>query len=271
MSDVTGRYFTEDSTLKEISSFPHNALASGENFYEVLRVMNGNCLFLNDHIQRLKNSIILAGYKYTWESREISAVIKDVIRKNELVNGNIRLVLLPKKEGLPVLYTYCVPFSYPSAGMYLLGVPTATFKIVRSNPNVKQYNHRYQEQVREFILNNSIYEALLLDNADCITEGSKSNVFFVGNDCIYTAPGESVLKGITREKVIVLCNNLNYRIIEKPISIDTLPEMEAVFLTGTSPKILPVNRINQVSFPAYHEVMQTLMQAYDRLILESGE
>ncbi len=75
------------------------------------------------------------------------------------------------------------------------------FKIVRNNPNIKQYNHVYQQQVREFILKTNIYEALLRDDMNCITEGSKSNVFFIRKECVMTAPGEKVLKGITREKV----------------------------------------------------------------------
>ena len=103
---------------------------------------------------------------------------------------------------------------------------------------------------------------------NCITEGSKSNVFFIRKECVMTAPGDKVLKGITREKVISFCNKLNYKLIECPISIDTLPSMEAVFLTGTSPKILPVNRIDQITYSTGHPMMKNLMAAYDDLIQE---
>lgn len=266
MSEYCGSYYYEDKLFKETSYFSATAFETGDCFYEVLRVMNGSCLFVRDHLERMQNSVSLSGSEYTIDIHDVSSVIRELIRRNKLINGNIRLVLQEKEGRSPVLYAYCVPHSYPSPELYENGVPVAVFKIVRNNPNIKQYNHNYQQQVREFIRTNNVYEALLLDNMNCITEGSKSNVFFIREGCVITAPGEKVLKGITREKVILLCSKLNYKLIERPISIDTLPSMEAVFLTGTSPKILPVNRVDRITYSTRHEMMRNLMEAYGELI-----
>ncbi len=267
MAEYRGSYYSEGSTFREIASLPVTAFNAGKNYYEVLRVINGHCLFLKDHLLRLQKSVSLAELDYEFIIQDVAAVIRGLIRKNGIINGNIRLVLQVKEGGSPVLYTYCIPHAYPSPDDYDKGVPTAVFNFVRSNPNIKQYNHAYKQQVAEFIANNNIYEALLRDDRDCITEGSKSNVFFVARECIMTAPGDQVLKGITREKVFLLCKNLNYKIIESPISINTLSRMEAVFLTGTSPKILPVNRVDEIPFSTANERMRNLMAAYDDLIV----
>ncbi len=266
MSEYRGLFYTEGSSIKNISSLSETAFTTGDCYYEVLRVLNGNCLFLEDHLLRLQNSVNLAGVDYTFTIQDVSAVIRELIQKNNLANGNIRIVLQVHKGRGPVLYTYCVPHSYPSPGDYEKGVPTAVFNFIRQNPNIKQYNHDYKQQVLEFIKEKDIYEALLRDEKNCITEGSKSNVFFIANEKVMTAPGDQVLKGITREKVFLLCNKLNYKIIECPISIDTLSSMEAVFLTGTSPRILPVNRIDEISYSTGHPMMRNLMKAYDDLI-----
>jgi branched-chain amino acid aminotransferase len=268
MSDYAGSYYSEDSSFKKISSLSAAAFQTGACYYEVMRVLNGNCLFVEDHLKRLQTSVSLSGLKHTFKIQDVSAIIRELIRRNDLINGNIRLVLQAKGGNPPVLYTYCVPFSYPARELYEQGVATAVLKIVRNNPNIKQYNHIYQQQVRDFILKTNIYEALLQDDLNCITEGSKSNIFFIRKECVMTAPGEKVLKGITREKVISLCSKLNYKLIECPISIDTLPSMEAVFLSGTSPKILPVSRIDQITYSTGHAMMKCLMAAYDDLILE---
>jgi len=248
MADYWGSFYSEGSTLKKISFLSDTAFETGACYYEVLRVQQGNCIFLEDHLQRLQDSVSLSGLVYTFHIQEVSAVIRELIRINDLESGNIRLVLQVKENHPPVLYAYCIPFSYPLPELYEQGVPTAIFKIIRTNPNIKQYNHTYQQQMRDFIRRKNIYEALLCDDSDCITEGSKSNVFFISKDCVMTAPGEKVLKGITRAKVILLCNKLNYSFKECPISIGTLPAMEAVFLTGTSPKVLPVNRIDKLTY-----------------------
>lgn len=265
MPEYCGTYYSEDLSFKKTSFLPIAAFETGACYYEVMRVMDGNCLFIEDHLNRLQRSVSLSGLKYTFNFQEVSAIIRELIRRNVLVSGNIRLVLQAKENRQPVLYTYCVPFSYPARELYEQGVATAVFKIVRNNPNIKQYNHGYQQQMRDFILKTGIYEALLQDDMNCITEGSKSNVFFIREECVMTAPGEKVLKGITREKVISLCSKLNYKLIECPISIDTLPSMEAAFLSGTSPKILPVNRIDQIHYSTGHVMMKNLMAAYDDL------
>ncbi len=266
MSVYSGSYYSEDSSFKKIASLSDTAFQTGAVYYEVLRVMQGHCLFPDDHLQRLQHSVSLAGLKYTFNLQVVTGIIQELIRLNELRDGNIRLVLHVQEGGPPVLYTYCIPFSYPSPEMYETGVPTAVFKTVRRHPNIKQYNHIYQEQVRDFIRTSAIYEALLCDDRDCITEGSRSNVFFISRENVMTAPGDQVLKGITREKVISLCKKLNYKLLECPISIDTLPLMEAVFLTGTSPKILPVNRIGLNTYSTGHPMMKNLMAAYDELL-----
>ena len=268
MSDYSGSYYSENSSFRKITSLSSSIFETGACYYEVMRVMDRNCLFIEDHLKRLQTSVSHSGLKYSFNIQDVSSIIRELIRKNELINGNIRLVLQAKESLPPTLYSYCVPFSYPGRELYEKGVPTAVFKIVRSNPNVKQYNPVYQQQMQDFILKTNIYEALLQDNRNCITEGSKSNVFFIRKECVLTAPGEQVLKGITREKVIYLCSKLNYRFIECPISIDTLPLMDAVFLSGTSPKILPVNRIDQVSYSTGHFMVKNLMAAYDELIQE---
>jgi branched-chain amino acid aminotransferase len=268
MSDFSGSYYAEDASFKKIATLSTADFETGACYYEVLRVMDGNCLFIEDHLNRLQSSVSLSGLKYTFSIRDVTAMIRELIRKNELKSGNIRLVLQAKESRQPVLYSYCVPFSYPARELYEQGVPTAIFKIVRSNPNIKQYNPVYQQQLRDFILNSNIFEALLQDDLNCITEGSRSNVFFIREEYVMTAPGEKVLKGITREKVILLCNKLNYKLLECPISIDTLPSMEAVFLSGTSPKILPVNRIGHLTYSTGHIMLKKLMEAYDDLILE---
>jgi len=98
-----------------------------------------------------------------------------------------------------------------------------------------------------------------------VSEGSRSNVFFIRHDLIRTPPGDQVLKGITRNKVIQLCRKLNIKLIEDPISIDELNKFEAVFLTGTSPKVLPVRRIGSMIYNPDHQLTRLLAVAYDEL------
>ena len=107
--------------------------------------------FSEDHLNRLNGSVRLSGLSFTVELNPVLKVIRKLILMNNLVNGNIRLVLQVKEPAPPVLYTCCVPFSYPVTAQYERGVSTAVYRQVRINPNVKQYDPSYHQQVLAFI------------------------------------------------------------------------------------------------------------------------
>jgi len=269
MEPAGGFYF--DGTGFCASGSPDAGIFEEGDFYEVLRVMDGVCLFVKDHLNRLNDSILLSGITRLPDTRWIQDIIAELIFKNHLVSGNIKLVLKAMTNGRQVLYAFCIPFSYPEPVHYLNGVTTAVYNAMRLNPNVKRLVPVLQEPLQKFIADKKVYEALLTDNHDRILEGSRSNVFFIRGAEVLTAPGDRVLKGITRMKVIYLCNKLNISLIEKAISINDLNKTEGVFITGTSPKILPVRRIDECIYPTDHLVLRKLMVAYDLLVREEIE
>lgn len=266
MTDCIGKYYSRGDSFRKIPFTYSMDPYTGTSFYEVLRVIEGKCIFLGDHLDRLNESLRLSGISYSFGSDQVFSILQGLIRRNGLLSGNIRLIVRVSKTEPPELFSCCIPFSYPNAAQYEQGVSTAIYHISRANPNVKQFNPLYQKEMLTFMADRNIYEALLVDEQACITEGSRSNVFFIRHNALFTAPGNTVLKGITRDKVISICKELNYMLIEDPISINDLNSMEALFLTGTSPKILPVCRIDDRLFNVDHPMMRILMEAYEQLI-----
>ena len=59
------------------------------------------------------------------------------------------------------------------------------------------------------------HEALLLDYKGNIAEGPGENFFMVKKGVIYTPPLGTILKGITRETIFELAEDLGYKIKEK--------------------------------------------------------
>lgn len=263
MTDCIGEYYTINGEVKEASGLPERLLETGLCLYEVVRVVNGRCLFPGDHLQRLAESVGMAGGVFHLPAGAGRA-LQTTIEWNRLQNGNLRLVW-KEENGMPALYIWPMPFSYPDADAYANGVAVSVFGRQRSNPNVKQYVTGLQEAMKSFIASQGVYECLLTDESGHITEGSRTNVFFIRGSGLVTAPGDRVLKGITRGRVIALCENLEIGFSECDIPRETLGSMDAVFLTGTSPRVLPVNRIDTLPFRVDHPLMRRLMHAYDRL------
>lgn len=266
MSECIGLYYSENIVFKETSCFSDEEVQAGVVLYEVLRIVGSTALFLEDHIQRLQESVRLSGYSYSVSVPVIHYLLRHLIRRNELANGNVKIVLRFSGHQSPVLFTYIIPHAYPTPEMYQHGVETDLFLAERVNPNIKRMIPETRRRVMEFITAENLYDALLIDDEEQITEGSRTNIFVVRNHTVITPPAGQVLKGVTRSKVIELCNKLNYKLIEEPVSINSLNELEAAFFSGTSPGILPICRIANHRFVLPHPMVQALMQSYNEML-----
>ncbi len=234
--------------------------------YEVIRIIKGTPLFYDDHFARLKSSVQKTQNELEITKKDLKTQITDICRLNELENCNVKvLVLLYQKEQITLLHIN--KFYYPSQEEYDSGVKCCTVKLKRSNPNIKMINTSYKAEIKRVAEENSAFEVLLVDNNDKITEGGKSNVFFVKGDKIYTSPEEYILKGITRQYIIDVCEKLGYEVVETLIGVDQLSEFDAAFITGTSINAMPLKTIDGcILNSSQNLVMRNVMRGYNSLV-----
>jgi branched-chain amino acid aminotransferase len=230
--------------------------------YEVIRVISGKCLFLEDHLIRLFNSLSLANRKLNKSTDELICCIYKLISANTLSNGNIRIDIFFQQSEAHIL-AQVIPHKYPSSEDYLKGVKAISYKADRDNPNAKILNPALREKINDLIKIAGAWEALLINNQGNITEGSRSNLFLVKNGTIYTPPSGEVLEGITRNHIIRLCKEKAHKIIERNINYSEINQFDSAFITGTSPKILPLNKIENITFTTNNELMRELIMAYN--------
>jgi len=230
--------------------------------YEVIRVIDQKCLFLEDHLTRLFKSVSLAGKKLNLSGNEISANIYKLLSINSLLHGNIRLDIFFQKSQFQVLIQI-IPHNYPSSEDYSAGVKAISYKAQRDNPNAKVLNPELREKINLQIKTVQAYEAVLVNNEGYVTEGSRSNLFFIKNDTIYTAPSELILVGITRDQVFKLCREKAIKITERNIKFSQINQFDSAFITGTSPKILPLNGIDEIRFDTTNKLIQDLIVLYN--------
>lgn len=138
----------------------------------------------------------------------------------------------------------------------------------RKNSTVKKWNPHLRSKTEAVRQEKAVFEVLIIDRQGNITEGSKSNLFFLKGDKLVTPPESSVLPGITRHKVIELCRHFNIPLSFRKIPYHQLADFNEAFLTGTSPKILPIRQIDNFKFGISSQIIRKLMQAYERLIRE---
>jgi len=242
---------------------------SADIYYEVVRLIDGKLLFLADHLSRLRKSISDAGLDYPG-NREIKDNLALLISENSFRDGNIRICLQKADLLEQVLQCYFIPYVYPDSLMYEKGVKLAIYPHIRPNPGIKKWDDHFRTLVSSFIQEKKVYEAALLNRQNQITEGSRSNIFFIDKkDCLITPPQKMILPGITRKYVLGIAHLNGIPIIERNVSLDSLHSLPSAFISGTSPKVLPVKMLDQYRFDVSHPLLKLLIVKFELLIQEN--
>ncbi len=240
---------------------------SKPTIYEVIRVIEGVPLFLEDHLVRLQASAASLNINVQGIISNITLDISELIKVNNNPEKNIKLVVYNLDNTTPDYIMSFINSNYPTKEQYTAGVPTILFHAERHNPNAKIINNELRETINIKLKEENAYEALLVNNRGEITEGSRSNLFFIEAGKVYTASKEDVLIGITRKYILQACNNLKLEVIEQPIPFSMLEYAEGAFITGTSPKVLPIASINEILIAsANNSIVSSILYEYNMLL-----
>lgn len=228
--------------------------------YEVLRVVDGIPLFFEEHLERFQKSARLAEKTIVYTQKQIHDFLLELIEKNKIITGN---VLISCKINLKIFF---IPHNYPDTEQYQHGVVCGILHAERDNPNAKVFQTSVRTAANEMIQKEGFYEILLVNHEQFITEGSRSNVFFVKEKHLITPAVDKVLPGITRQKTMDCAAELNIIVDQRDVKLKELPTFDAIFLTGTSPKILPVMQIADKKFPVNNVAVKALIKQFDYMI-----
>ncbi len=262
MDELSVNYFILNEDTLPVKSFENTCRKISFGVYEVVRLMKGIPLFGEDHFNRMAHSLQLVNKQCPIGFNDFEARLKHLAEANNRQEGNIKIVADNLSEHILLFF---IPHYYPTEHEYRTGVKTGFYRAERTNPNAKTHLFGLREKVNVYLKEKDFFEVFYIDNEGLITEGSRSNVFFIRNGIVYTCPSEKVLLGITRQKVIECIRNLNIPLVEESVCENEAASFESVFLTGTSPKVLPVSGIDGHIFSCENETMQTIRKEYDRM------
>ena len=179
MIDNVGKFITHNSKIEEAISF--SGLKSEEMdsklIYEVIRVIDGVPLFMQDHFDRLKSSFESVNKILMLPMDDFSHGIYDLIGVNKNHNCNVMLEILA--DDVQEWDLYVRESHYPTAKTYEIGIKVGTIELERENPEAKVWNPDYKNKVDLEMKEKNYYEVLLVNHDGFITEGSRSNVFFI--------------------------------------------------------------------------------------------
>lgn len=263
------RYSTKEEKI--------DIIEEGHSIYEVIRIINGEMLFYKEHEQRMVDSCELAGIEIGTHDelrKKIEENCKYLLKCNDYVEGNIKVIVTVKDKEINIEAFY-LKHSYPSKEMYEKGVRTVLIHEERNNPNAKIVNETFKERVNKILKEENAYEGILINRHNNITEGTKSNLFFIlkdkktKQDTIVTSKVDEVLPGITRMKVLEVIRENGMVYEERDIFMSELEECEGAFITGTSPCVLPIREIGNLQLNSCkNETILNIMKYFEKKIEE---
>ena len=262
-------YFLHNLKFKNSSDFNENLLKTGTSIYEVIKVEKRLPVFLEDHLNRLFDSASISNLKINESYCDFEKLIAELIKKNEVQFGKLKIVVHFENIHSTLqkdLLIYFTPHSNLISRIYENGVKVGVCDAIRINPNAKIYNSDARKRANQRILDDKLFEVLLVNKEGFITEGSRSNIFFIQDNQLLTPPKTDVLNGITRQKIIEICKKNDIPLSLKKVNYSDIHKIDALFLTGTSIKVLPVKSLEKFQFNSRNILLKKMMQLYNQSV-----
>ena len=268
MIECAGKKFILNGELQPAELFDKSLVYEGDSVYEVIRLVNGCPIFFHDHMERLIMSVKLQKKDHLADIsllREAIIVLAKIEKKRD---SNLKIVFNYKKSGNSFLI-YFIESVYPTQIQYQKGVKGILFFAERKDPKAKVINHKLRSSICNKLIAESAYEAILINEDNVITEGSRTNIFFLKNDCLITAPDNMVLNGITRKNILEICTENKVKVKLECVKVSNIKDYDAVFMTGTSPIVLPFSSIGNDLFNVKFPLTESLREFYQTKVDES--
>lgn len=164
---------------------------------------------------------------------ELKNIISEMIRQNNTPVSGIKMILTGgySSDGYelssPNFIITQQPVQLPGIEKFDKGLKIILYEYLRDLPHAKSINYLMgvylQDKVQQYKADDVLYY-----KDGCILEFPRSNVFVVTKDQTVVTPGENVLHGITRMKVLELARK-KYTVEERAVTVDELRNAAEVF------------------------------------------
>ncbi len=254
---IDGRFYPKSQA--KISVYDHGLLY-GDGVFEGIRAYAGVVFKLKEHIDRLYRSASVIMLNISLTKKEMIDAVLETLRKNNLRDAYIRLVVTrgvgdlgldPRKCERPTVIIITDVIKLHSGEPKEKGIRAMIVWVKRdpvdaTSHEVKSLN--YLNSILGKIEANisGFDEAICLDKNGHVSEGVAENLFIVENGKIITPPTSTgALIGVTRNVVMKLSEKLNYEAFERTITPTDLFTADEAFFTGTAAEIIPIVEVNK--------------------------
>ncbi|MBQ9378051.1 MAG: aminotransferase class IV [Schwartzia sp.] len=229
----------------------------GDGVFETIRVYDGKCFALKEHLERYRRSMRELHIPITDTDAELVNNFHELIEKTGIRDG---LIYFQLTRGTSPRAYEPPPLNLPHLAVIIRDTPMHTDwqqKGIRAalvedvrwlRCDIGSLNLLGNVLAAHEARKKNAQKALLLrKEKNIITEGTDANFFLVKDDVLWTHPADHlILAGITRAIVKEkLAPALGLTVVEKTLTPDFAFGAAEAFFTGTEDEIVPITMIDR--------------------------
>ncbi|MCI3923636.1 branched-chain-amino-acid transaminase [Paenibacillus sp. TRM 82003] len=281
---LNGEYVAKEKAT--VSVYDHGFLY-GDGIFEGIRIYDGNIFKCKEHLNRLYDSAKSIMLDIPLSFEEMQDTLIETIRRNELRDGYIRLIvsrgpgdlgLDPRRSPKANVIIIVEKLSIYPEEAYQNGLRTVSVSTRRNvpdalNPKIKSLNYLNNVLVKIQANLAGVGEAIMLNSQGYVAEGSADNIFIVKNGILFTPPAYvGALEGITRAAVIELCERKGLKLKEEPFTLHDVYVADEVFFTGTAAEIIAVREVDgrTIGSGKAGPITSELLQEFRKIVTVDG-
>jgi len=249
----------------------------GDGVYEVIPVYGAKLFRINEHLQRLDNSLSAIKLNNPYGHKRWLELFKKLIEINGNGDQSLYLQITRGKAvrdhaipngATPTVFMMSSGLKSPTQDVIENGISAVTCDDFRwKKCQIKSISLIANVLLRQYAIDNGAAESILIREGE-VTEGAASNIFVVVDGTLITPPkGPLLLPGITRDLILEIAQQNNIAYAEASLSMDQLNRASEVMLSSSTKEILPVTLLDQKPVgngkpgPIFHK-LYSLYQVY---------
>ncbi len=250
---VDGRYVRHDEGAVGIED---RGFQFADGIYEVASIIGGAMVDGPGHLDRMERSLAALDIAPPVSRRVLELIMRELIARNGVVDGLLYLQITrgvaPRDHKFPsgirptlVLSTKRVDFL--NQATLADGVKAITIRDIRwARCDIKSTSLLPNCMGKTQAAAAGAYEALQVDAAGIITEGTSSNVWIVtpDNRLLTRALSNGILRGVTRDRLIGIAAEEGITVVEQAFSVAEAKAAREAFVTSATSFLTPVVQID---------------------------
>ncbi len=251
----------------------------GDGLFETIRSFEGKVPFLAFHLSRLFKGAEVLNMEISYSMNEIQSILNELLIRNEIKNGRIRLMLFRANGGLYLPETNKAELFVEVAGLdqdffqlnetgKKLGIYTEVPKVGSAISFLKTNNCLAYIQAAIFAKNQSFDTCILLNEKEHLADTIYSNIFMVKEGYVFTPPlSDGGVGGTMRGIILQLLENADFEVFQNSLSVRDIEVADEIFLTNAIKGIQWVGAFGEKEFK--NDFSNDLIQRLNQLVKES--